>query len=252
MRFDFPSQGQISELLAIWKDAFGDHGGFWEMFLNTAFQPEHCRCVNMDGKIAAALYWFDCSCHGQTMAYVYAVITHPDYRNKGLCRKLFEDVHKHLTAHGYAAVLLVPEQKALRQMYRRLGYRDCTFVSEFSCTAGDRPVPMRAIGPEEYGKLRRAFLTTGGVVQEGENLRFLAAQAQFFTGEDFLLAAYVDGNILVGMELLGNRDAAPGILCTLNCAQGNFRIPGKEKAFAMIHPLTENALTPNYFGFAFD
>lgn len=252
MRFDFPSQEQIPELLAMWKDAFGDHSGFWEMFLDTAFVPEHCRCVTVDGETAAALYWFDCTCHGQKMAYVYAVITHPKYRNKGLCRSLLEDAHKHLTVQGCAAVLLVPEQEALRQMYRKLGYRDCTFVSEFSCAAGDAPVSMRAIGPEEYGKLRRAFLPAGGVVQEGENLDFLAAQARFFTGEDFLLAAYVDEDALVGMELLGNRDAAPGILCALECAQGSFRCPGKEKAFAMIHPLTETAPIPDYFGFAFD
>lgn len=252
MKTDFPDQAQIPELLAMWKEAFGEHGGFWEMFLDTAFVPEHCRCVTVERKTAAALYWFECSCSGQKMAYVYAVVTHPGFRNRGLCRMLLEDVQNHLAEQGYTAVLLVPEQEALRQMYRKLDYRDCTTVSEFSCAAGDTSVPLRTIGPEEYGILRREFLPTGGVVQEGKNLAFLAAQAQFFAGEDFLLAAYVDGDTLVGMELLGNRDTAPGILRTLECARGSFRTPGQEKAFAMFHSLTEDALPPNYFGFAFD
>lgn len=252
MRFEFPSPEQIPQLLAMWKDAFGDHGGFWEMFLNTAFLPDHCRCVTVEKETAAALCWFDCSCGGKKMAYVYAVVTHPKHRNKGLCRNLLEDVHRHLTEQSYAAVLLVPEKEGLRQMYRKLGYRDCTFVSEFSFAAGDTPVSLRAVGPEEYARLRRAFLPANGVVQEGKNLDFLAQQAQLFVGADFLLAAYVDADTLVGMELLGNRNAAPGIVRTLDCSEGNFRTPGDAKPFAMVHPLTGNAPVPSYFGFAFD
>lgn len=252
MKIDQPKEGQIPELLQMWKAAFGDHGGFWEMFLDTAFDEAHCRCVTVDGQAAAALFWFDCGCGGQKIAYIYAVVTHPGHRNKGLCRALLADVHKHLSENGYAAAMLVPEQEMLRQMYRKLGYRDCTTVSEFSCPAGGTPVPVRAIGPEEYGHLRREFLPEGGMIQEEKNLDFLAAQARFFTGEGFLLAAYTEEDTLFGMELLGNRDAAPGILRVLGCAKGNFRVPGKEKAFAMIYPLTEDAVFPAYFGFAFD
>ena len=73
-----------------------------------------------------------------------------------------------------------------------------------------------------------------------------------FAGEDFLLAAYLDGEILRGMELLGNPEAAPGVLRALGCKQGVFQIPGSELPFAMIHKLTESAVTPAYFGFSFD
>jgi len=73
-----------------------------------------------------------------------------------------------------------------------------------------------------------------------------------FAGADFLLAAYLDENKLHGMELLGNPEAAPGILHALGCETGTFQIPGAEKPFAMIHKLTENAGKPAYFGFSFD
>lgn len=252
MRIDRPTQAQIPELLHMWKSAFGDHDGFWEMFLKTGFSPERCRCVTMDGQAAAALCWFDCSCEGQKLAYVYAVVTHPGHRNKGLCRLLLENTHGHLTDLGYHAVMLVPEQEGLRQMYRRLGYQDCTAVSKFSCAAGAASVPVRAVGAEEYGRLRREFLPQFGVIQEGKNLDFLAAQVQFFAGEDFLLAAYLEEDTLHGMELLGDREAAPGILSALGCAEGKFRTAGTGKPFAMIYPLTENTVMPQYFGFAFD
>ena len=90
------------------------------------------------------------------------------------------------------------------------------------------------------------------VLQEGIQLSFLAAQAQLFAGDGFLLAAYREGEILHGMELLGNPEAAPGIVRALGCSQGVFQIPGEEKAFAMIHKLTDTAVNPAYFGFSFD
>lgn len=252
MGIDFPAGAQIPELLHLWKGVFGDHDGFWELFLETAFSPEHCRCITEDGQITAALYWFDCTCREQKMAYVYAVVTHPGHRGRGLCRKLLEDTHRYLKARGYSAVLLVPEQESLRQMYQKFGYTTCTFVSEFTCTAAEPAIALRAIGPSEYALLRRAFLPENGVVQEQENLSFLSAQAQFYTGQDFLLAAYTDEEILYGMELLGSPDAASGITAALGCKTGRFRTVGTERAFAMLYPLTEAAVTPAYFGFAFD
>lgn len=252
MMIKHPDPEQLTDLLQMWKSVFGEHGGFWELFLDTAFEADHCRCITLDGQAAAALYWFDCLCSGQKMAYIYAVVTHPEHRNKGLCRILLEDVHAHLRKNGYAAAMLVPEKEGLRQMYRKLGYTDCTSVSKFSCACGTSPITLRAITPEAYRQLRRKFLPEGGVVQEGKNLDFLAAQAQLYTGEDFLLAAYADEGELFGMELLGARTAAPGILKALGFEKGSFRIPGTEKNFAMYHPLTEDAAIPTYFGFAFD
>lgn len=252
MRIEYPSSAHIQQLLTLWKRIFGDWDGFWELFLDTAFLPARCRCV-MDGEdICAALCWFDVSCGDQKMAYLYAVLTHPDHRGKGLCRMLMEDTHAVLAAKGYSAALLVPEKEGLREMYRKMGYRNCTSVAEVTCTAATAPISLRAIGPEEYAALRRDFLPRSGVLQEGENLRFLAGQVQFYTGTNFLMAAYTEGTQLHAPELLGDAQAAPGILAALQCEKGLFRTPGEGRAFAMFHPLTEKAAVPEYFGFAFD
>lgn len=247
-----PRQDQIPQLLKLWREVFGEWNGFWEMFLETAFSPDRCRCVTEAGQITAALAWLDCSCRGQKMAYVYAVVTHPDHRGRGLCRKLLEQVHEDLHQRDYAAVLLVPAEPGLREMYRKLGYETCTRVSEFSCEADGTSVPLRAVGTAEYAALRRQFLPEGSVIQEGENLPFLAQQAQFYAGADVLMAAWQEENSLTAMELLGDRKAAPGILKTLGCQTGSFRCPGEELDFAMIHRLRADAAVPGYFGFAFD
>ena len=242
----------ISGLRQLWKLAFGDTDAFLDGFFGTAFSFDRCRWIEADHRIVAALYWFDCRFQGEKLAYLYAVATHPDYRGRGLCRKLMANVHDLLAQQGYNSVMLVPADEGLREMYRKMGYETCSSISEISCTAADLAVEIRNVSPEEYAALRRKLLPESGVIQERKNLTFLAAQTQLFAGEDFLLAAWLEEDTLHGPELLGNTAAAPGILRALGCKNGKFQIPGNEKAFAMIHKLHEAAVMPKYFGFSFD
>ena len=252
MNFEHPGPEQIRQLLQLWKEVFGEYDGFWELFLETGFQPDHCRCITENGQVAAGLYWFDCSCNADKIAYIYAVVTDPIHRGRGLCRKLMADVHGILKDRGYASVMLVPADEGLREMYRKMGYDECTTVSELVCTVGESAAEIRTIDAEEYAWLRREYLPEVGVLQEGKNLSFLAAQAQLFTGADFLLAAYLENDRLQGVELLGNTAAAPGILRALGCKTGTFQIPGKDRPYAMLHKLKEDTAIPRYFGLAFE
>lgn len=251
MVIDRPVPGMENQLLPLWKAIFGDYDGFWELFLRTGYSPDRCRCIT-EGEILAALCWFDCFHSGQKWAYVYAVMTNPAHRGRGLCRALMEDTHEHLQKLGYAGVLLVPAEEGLRSMYRKMGYETCTTVSEFSCPAGEEAATLRTVSPEEYASLRRQYLPEGGVIQEKENLTFLAAQAELLAGESCLLAAWREEDALHTMELLGDTAAAPAIVKALGCKEGHFRIPGNDKAFAMGLKLQKDTVFPNYFGFAFD
>lgn len=252
MTCDHPTQEQVPRLLSLWKRVFGEYGDFWENFLDTAFSPERCLCLMENGEILAALTWMDGALENQKLAYVYAVMTHPAHRGRGLCRRLMEAAHRHLQRTGYTAALLVPADEGLRQMYRTMGYRNGTGFSEFTREAGETSVFLRPLTAAEFSLQRRNFLPEGGVRQEGSSLAFLARQEQFFLGEDFLLTAHVKGNVLHATELLGNVTAAPGILRTLGCQTGIFRTPGEERPFAMYHPLCPDARMPRYLGFDFD
>lgn len=252
MNCKHPDSRETQQLLKLWKAVFGEYDGFWELFLDTGYQSDHCCCMVENGQVTAGLYWFDCSCGNDKIAYVYAVVTDPAHRGKGLCRKLMADVHALLLDRGYASVMLVPADEGLREMYRKMGYEDCTSVSTISCAAGEISAEIRNTDVEEYAALRREFLPEGSVLQEGIQLPFLAAQAQLFAGRDFLLAAWLEEETLYGMELLGNSDAAPGILRALGCKTGKFQIPGQDRPYAMLHKLKEDAAIPRYFGLAFE
>ena len=252
MKIDMPAADEISALRQLWKLAFGDDDAFIDLFFENGFAPERCRCITVEGQISAALYWFNTECEGQKIAYLYGVATHPDFRGQGLCRQLMADTHSHLQSLGYSGVLLVPQKENLREMYRNMGYTDCTTVSEFFCTDDPYPAPMHLIDGAEYAVLRKNYLPQGSVLQEGSNLTFLNSLGKFYKGMDFIMAASSEEDSLFAMEFLGNRGSAPGVLCSLGFSQGTFRTVGDKKPFAMFRPLAEDAVVPSHFGFAFD
>lgn len=252
MKIDYPSPYHMHQQRCLWQTAFGDTDAFLDSFFSTAYAPDRCRCILIDDEIAAILYWIDCHVQKQKLAYIYAVVTHPSHRGKGLCRMLMEDTHTLLHHRGYSGAILVPQQEGLRKMYEGMGYRNAGGLTCFSATAGSLPIPLRAIGPGEFARLRQAMLPENAVLQEGEGLAFLARQLQFYAGDSLLLAAYGENGVLFVPELLGDRTAAPGVLKALGYSKGNFRIPGQNTPFAMFHPLDETAIAPSYFGFAFD
>ena len=243
MRADLPAEAQVSGLRALWQEAFGDDDAFLDTFFRTAYSPDRCLCISIDGDVAAALYWFDCRCDGAPMAYIYAVATAKMHRGKGLCTALMTDAHTLLQKRGYAGSILVPGEKGLFSMYEKLGYTCFGGMDTFSCEAGT-PAPMKKITAAEYAALRSSYLPSRGVEQTG--LDFLACYATFYAGDDFILAATED----TGLELLGNAAAAPGIVAALSKKSGNFRISGNAP-FAMYHPLSDTP-APAYFGLAFD
>lgn len=242
----------LSGLRQLWQEVFGDSDGFLDAFFATGFSPDRCHCISEGDEPVSALYWFDCSLGGHRLAYLYAVATAESRRGQGLAHRLLEQTHTILKSRGYSGVLLVPGTESLFAFYRKFGYRTVSKVSEFSCVWGDSAAPLRKVDLAEYARLRQQLLPEGGVVQEKETLAFLQTQAHFYAGEDFLLTAADDNGTLLVQELLGNPDAAPGILRALNIPAGRFRTPGTDRDFAMLLPLQENCPVPAYFGLALD
>lgn len=249
MNIDYPARAQIPALRSLWKKAFGDTDAFLDLFFSTAYAENRCRCITLQGQVAAALYWFDCHGEDGTYAYIYAVATDRAFRGQGLCRMLMENTHDLLKEQGYAGTVLVPGEPGLFDMYEKMGYADLSGAETLSVTAGT-PVPLRQVTKEEYAAARRALLPPGGIVQEGENLRFLESYAKLYAGNGFVLAAVTEEAHLQCTELLGDRTAAPGIVAALGMQAGTFRVPG-ENRFSMYLPL-KDAPAPGYFGLAFD
>ena len=252
MKIDHPIPEQYPQLEALWQEAFGDTEEFIDGFFCTAFSPARCRCAVLEGKIIAALYWMDVRTDDRRFAYLYAVAVAKSHRKQGLGKALLADTQAHLALRGYDGVLLVPQTEPLREMYRKLGYTDCTTVAEFPADAGEEAAQLQRIDREEYAKLRRRVLPAGSAVEDEESIAFLETMAFFYRGENLLLAAHVENGKLWCPEYLGDPAAAPGVLKALSCTEGHFRTPGNQFPFAMFLPLTQNVEPPTHLALAFD
>lgn len=242
---------ETEALKELWTLCFGDEGSWIDAFLSTALDPRHTCLLTRQGKLAAALAWMDVQCDGRKLAYLYAIATHPDCRGQGLCRELMGKAHGGLAAQGYGGTILVPADAGLRNMYAKMGYENFGGIREFSAMA-ERPVSLRKVTAAEYARLRKGLLPAGGVVQEDGAIAYLEKSADLYAGEDFLLAAAPEEGQLMGIELLGSRKSAGGILGALGYEKGVLRTPGGDKPFAMYRPLTQDRWTPGYFGLAFE
>lgn len=243
---------ETERLKDLWSLAFGDSPEMIDCFFSTAYSPRRCHFLEEDGLVTAALYWLDCVLENRKYAYIYAVATHPDHRSRGLCRRLMEEAHRILKERNYSAVLLMPAEPELRQMYRKFGYTDCTTHTLLTCDAADRGVEVFPVPTREYEALRRRYLPEGGLEQPGESIEYLAAYAQLYAGRDFVLAAIHQENSLFGLELLGNTARGPQILKAMGYETGTFRTPGPDVPFAMLCPLQKDIPRPAYLGFAFE
>ncbi len=253
MNIDKPLNKDIPQLKELWKESFNDTDDAIDTFFENAFSMDRCMCVFDNGIIAASLYWFNCTLYDKRIAYIYAVSTAKQHRGKGFCRKLMEHTHLHLSSLGYSGSILVPASESLFGFYEKIGYTSCTTIGCIECKSNFESVEVREIDSEEYAGLRRKFLPDGGVVQEGENLRFLSAYMRFYAGEDFLLTAKKEGNVLNGAELLGNTSRVSQIVGALGCEMGKFRIAGDDCPFSMYMQFNKNNKKyPSYFGLAFD
>lgn len=256
MTIEKPTSAQISQLWSLWREAFGDSGEFLEAFFAHAYSPDRCLCVTEHDNVLAAVYWFDCEVRGKKVAYIYALATGMAHRGQGIAHKLMVQVHGLLKQQGYEGSILVPGEKELFSLYESMGYHTCTQRKEFVCTGAADEVQLRRVTPEEYAQQRRnllSLLEPDGVIQEEENLAFLASQAELYVGQNFLLAARGEGDTLIGIELLGDAQTAPGIIQTLGYTQGSFYTRGEGTDFAMYRPLDGSTLpAPTYFGLAFD
>ena len=250
MTIDAPKPWQIPQLRQLWQEAFGDSDAFLDSFFSLGFSAERCRCVTEEDRVTAALYWFDCSCDGRKMAYLYAVATEKDSRGRGLCRMLMENTHAHLGQMGYLGTILVPATEPLREMYGKMGYSPGTTVSSLRCGAREGTVRLKILDRLAYERRRRELLPASGVLQEGAMTALLQDQMGLFGGDDFILAAWVEDGVLHGEELLGSVASAPEIVRALRAEKGVFRIPGGDEPFAMYCPLADDCPGPDYFGLA--
>lgn len=252
MNIDNPSPHHIPQLKNLWKEAFADSDKTINNFFDTAFSADRCLCTFDGNRVAAVLYWFDCTLDDVPVSYIYAVATDKEYRGKGNCRALMDYTHRYLADKGYRGAVLVPGSEKLFDFYEKMGYNRCSGISRGYCKTAGTSIEVHSLSIAEYEELRRKLLPEHSVIQEGANTEYLSSEYNFYGGESFVFASKITGCKMYSPEYLGNTTCIPGILKALGCDECDYRTPGNDINFAMWIPFVDYTNPPKYFGLAFD
>ena len=249
---DYPQAEQLPALRQLWQEAFGDDDAFLDKFFTTAYSPNRCRVVTLEGQAAAALYWLDCFWEDRKLAYIYAVATAEAFRGQGVCRQLMDRCHQVLSQQGYFGSVLVPAEPGLSALYEKFGYRHFGGMKPLELTAAATAAPIREITPAEYARQKAALLPPGSVTQDGAILDFLATYARFYAGDGILFSLAAEGETGWFQEYFGPVSSAGEALCALGLSRGRLRQQDGVTPFSMFRPLRPCDSLPTYLGIPLD
>lgn len=248
--FRFPRPEDREAIIGLWEEAFGDSREFVEGFLCSGYAPDRCRVALENGKLLGMLFWFRCVRGTDRFAYIYAVATAASARGKGICTDLMEDTHRILAEQGYAGAVLCPGEPSLFRFYEKRGYSPLGTVTE-SLVKAQGSLSAEVADADSYGMKRTSLLPAGGVVQEEENIAFLAIFSQFLIGTSFAAAVSRDHRRV--LEFVGDPACLPGLVAHLGQKEAPVRYPGEGRILTMVRMFHGKTLPcPFYFGLPFD
>lgn len=268
----------------LWALAFGDSGAYVENFYRTYYRPERMLVLEEAGQVRAMTAWFDTRFvipgRGEVLAaYLYAVATHPQCRNRGLAGELLAWADDHFRTLGIQAVTTVPAQPSLHTFFGTNGFRECFTHTQraFAPVARWEETPafgLEKVTPKEYTALREEQLAGSAHIRLPEDAVAYQAGASGLTpggglyristpqGNAILCAEGMEDNRLLVKELLCEPEVRRQVLEELPQLlpnwSGIFRVPGEDTPFGMLKwlsPEDEKAWDWSrtaYLGLAFD
>lgn len=112
LRFEDVSQALHLSTLAGWNQTAED----WQLLLDVAGQS--CFCIEADDAVVATATLV---CYGSRFGFIGMVLTHPEYRSRGLARGLLEHVLTVADAFGIETLKLDATDQG-EPLYRKLGF----------------------------------------------------------------------------------------------------------------------------------
>lgn len=167
------------QIKKIWQTCFGDEEDYISFYLDHRMQEDNMLVIYEDGKAVSmasflpAQYLYQGIYHD--VRYVYAVATLPEYRGRGLAKKVLEFAQTWYEE----PLLLAPAEESLIAYYEKLGFRKAFPESRKDIGMGVRTMEIRdeeddfscmePITASEYAKLRDAKFEREGYVRWDES-----------------------------------------------------------------------------------
>ncbi len=145
-----PTEGELSGIVALWAEAFGDDENFIRSFYER--MPVSSTVCILDGEriVSMALLL-----KAQGAYYGYAVSTLKEYRGKGLCKMIHEYI-KEKCERENLEYIIHPADKSLESFYEKLGMKTVSSYYEVSVTP-EKNAKLRSIDESEYSYMRDLY-----------------------------------------------------------------------------------------------
>lgn len=183
----FASKGDIPQLQALWREAFGDSPEYIAGFYNINFSPELAVLLELDGSVCAMAHLLPSELifRGVRLParYIYAVAVKRELRGRGFGGELMRFAVRWLEQNRLGG-FLVPASAGLYEYYRRFGFveafgarsRTVAASGELLCTlapvsSGEllgmrecffADIPHESWPEEQFSFIRRDIERSGG------------------------------------------------------------------------------------------
>lgn len=114
---------------------FHDSELFTNMLFLEVIKPENTLSIYDNGSLVASLNLlnYQAQQNGTTLkcGYIYAVMTHPNYRRKGFMRRLLGMAIKKAKTEGFDFLFLVEQEAYLTDIYEKFGFKK-SFYTDYN------------------------------------------------------------------------------------------------------------------------
>ncbi|MGI5855863.1 MAG: GNAT family N-acetyltransferase [Candidatus Merdivicinus sp.] len=183
---DFAQPEDLDALKALWLACFGGPAEYLDFYYSRRFVPGDTLVWREEGRPVSMMTLMRVRRGGEDGVYIYAVATLPEYRGRGLMRRLDAWSQEIAWKRGCRFSVLVPAEPELFAMYEKLGYR-ADFPIWVKEIRGPAKAPGRfsACSFAEFRELRRRFLfhIPGAVLHPDGELRYIYDELHTFSGE---------------------------------------------------------------------
>ncbi len=125
---------QIEQVKSLWRIVFQDSNEYLDSYFSNHFSKNNCFVISEGDEVIAALqlipFTFSTGSKELPAAYIFAVLTAPNERQKGHMRNLFNFVFDVIKNRAYAFTFLIPQEDYLFDVYRKLGFEKAFAVSK--------------------------------------------------------------------------------------------------------------------------
>lgn len=143
MEINFADFADTAEIRRLWDIVFPEEPDFNDWFFDNYFKAEYCLVLRDNGVIKAMAQLLPYEIKGLgRVSYIYGAATRPDCRGQGLMSRLLKRSFELDRQRGFAASVLIPQNRDLFDFYSRLGYKTVFYADK---------IPTAACNTSGYG-----------------------------------------------------------------------------------------------------